>query len=716
MLGFGQVRKIALNRNAMVPTAIMLGFARYSTKLLTFVLLFSGIETASSLAAETALSAAEIRSVISGNSLTGYWQNAELKQHFAKGGQALSQRERGEVVAGRWHMDRERHLLCTSYPTIEEAHCYTVQRRGAKLVLFEHETGYPLHATVIKGNVLAGVAAAPDRKRGSGIAPPGAIRTHVTRDDLFAATYLDDGPVHNAYFMPVGDAASARHEIRGRLTVPDFALLGRLELGQGYGWFPGFSVDFFSHDGRLVPLKREIIRPAESKSNLALILSPGRIWSEPGDGDLSRASFPFVLATTTTSNAHNGIASFLFSDSHVSALRVQVVQETAPAFKLDAWGQGGMSYQPHQIDNLAALRRRYQSELARQTPIRPWSELTRRFGSEALADFDPYTFGDDLSVAGLIVDGAVYAMPCRSRFGDFPYCAEMRHGASSLSKTLGAALTLLWLAQKYGDWVFDLRIKDYVDVTARHAGWARVTFADALNMATGIGDRVPPFRTADDSENARGRGEAQSAREKLRWAFKDGNYAWGPGKRFRFRTGDTLVLAAAMDAFLKRQEGPNAALWRSVQREVLEPIGVYHLPARHSLEANGRPGIPLLGFDLYPTIDDIAKIAELFRNRGRHNGKQLVHPAALEEIFDWGRIKGLPSSAPDRRYHMSFWLWSYRDFDTACTIQIPYAQGFGGQLLVFLPNGMTAFRFADNQKRPIESMARVANRLKPFCP
>ena len=67
----------------------------------------------------------------------------------------------------------------------------------------------------------------------------------------------------------------------------------------------------------------------------------------------------------------------------------------------------------------------------------------------------------------------------------------MRHGVFSVTKSLGAALALLRLAQKYGDGVFDLKIKDYVTVTAAHDGWERVTFGDALNMATGIGDLAP---------------------------------------------------------------------------------------------------------------------------------------------------------------------------------------------------------------------------------
>jgi hypothetical protein len=80
----------------------------------------------------------------------------------------------------------------------------------------------------------------------------------------------------------------------------------------------------------------------------------------------------------------------------------------------------------------------------------------------------------------------------------------MRHAAFSMTKSLGAAIALLWLAQTYGDQVFDLRIKDYVPVTAAHDGWERVTFADALNMATGIGDnrpqRTPNHPSADEQK------------------------------------------------------------------------------------------------------------------------------------------------------------------------------------------------------------------------
>ena len=69
---------------------------------------------------------------------------------------------------------------------------------------------------------------------------------------------------------------------------------------------------------------RDILQPPGT-----IILSPGKVWSEPGDRGMSRASFPFVLVDQSSNEAHNGLASFLYDDTRVSALRLQVVQETA---------------------------------------------------------------------------------------------------------------------------------------------------------------------------------------------------------------------------------------------------------------------------------------------------------------------------------------------------------------------------------------------------
>src|SRR5207245_5526567 len=160
----------------------------------------------------------------------------------------------------------------------------------------------------------------------------------------------------------------------------------------------------------------------------------------------------------------------------------------------------------------------------------------------------------------------------------------------------------------------------------------------------------------------------------------------------------TFVLAAAMDAFLKQKAGPNAHLWDMVVDEVFRPIGVLHLPAMHTLEPDGRRGIPLLAYGLYPTIDDIAKLTTLLQNGGRHEGRQLLSATKLAEALyrtsvDSGLPLGSSYRAGEARYHLSFWSVPYRT-TTGCFFQIPYMSGFGGNLIVLLPNRVSVFRFA----------------------
>src|SRR5207249_2671773 len=121
------------------------------------------------------------------------------------------------------------------------------------------------------------------------------------------------------------------------------------------------------------------------------------------------------------------------------------------------------------------------AELQQQTPTQPWSALPAAAGAPGLVGFDGDTAPENIKASGLIVDGVLYLRGCETRWGPYPYCPQMRHGVFSVTKSLGAAVALLWLAQKYGDEVFGLKMKDYVTVTAAHDGWEQVTFADALN-------------------------------------------------------------------------------------------------------------------------------------------------------------------------------------------------------------------------------------------
>lgn len=576
-----------------------------------------------------------------------------------------------------------------------------------------------LHQTWLRvltcGLLLFGAGSAV---HGNNVEPPGTTRDRLTFEELTRPAREVVGLVHNAYFAPLGPSGEALHELGGTLRAPEtdaFPVRG--------GRFPSFTATFFSHHGFLVPVERGIIHAANSPWDI--ILSPGRVWSEPGDRGWSRAAFPFVLAGQIWNESHNGLATFLFNATEVTALRMQIVQESSSWSQFDAAASLPFEYVP----GPAGDRPAFETELAARIPIRPWSALQERADPALLAGFDGGIL--DVTFSGLMVDGVLYAGPCRTRFGDYPYCRVMRHGVFSVTKTAGAALSLLWLAQKYGDRVLDLRIADYVDVTAEHDGWDRVTFGDALNMMAGIGDLAPDrnstadvFEADEDGPIVTRVASARSARAKLDAAFTAGNYAWGPGEVGRYNSAHTFVLAAAMDAFLKSREGPAANLWDRVSREVLAPIGVPYAPMMHSREAHGARGIPIMGWGYFPTAEELLRIARLLQEAGSHEGNQLLSTTLLREVFSPSGNPGyaLLSRNEDGRYryHLSFWMMPYRGRG-GCTGWTPEMMGYGGNLVTLMPNGMIGIRLADAPEDTPgmyegESMAAVADRLQGFCP
>lgn len=553
------------------------------------------------------------------------------------------------------------------------------------------------------------------------VQPPGEERNKLTFGQMSGDDAMPKGPIHNAHFMPVGVQAMALHQLVGTLEVEALPVK-RIRDG-----FPAFSARFFTHDGHLVPVERDIIPGNDSFWDI--IVSPGKVWSEAADQGWSRASFPFVLVSRVWNESHNGIATFIYNGAQVSKLSIQIVQESSPWSKFDGWAQLPLRFTLEKPNGLNALIKGFEQERENQFPIRPWSDLDLPDGVDPLATFD----GDakHVTVSGLVVDGVLYAQPCRTRYGDFPYCSALRHGVFSVTKSSGAALTLFWLAEQYGDEVYDLQITDYVDVTADHDGWDEVTFGHVLNMMTGVGEKAPGRKPsansfeADDEDNELFErfGGALGAVDKLEVAFSVDNYSWGPGEVGRYNTLQTFVLSAAMDAFLKEEEGEDANLWDRVVEEVLKPIGIEYAPMMHTQEADGSRGIPMMGYGYLPTLGEVAKLAQLFHDGGHHEGEQLLDAEKIEELFSNSSDIGYPlfwrNEAAAYRYHLSFWLMPFEGEDE-CILWVPEMIGLGGNIVALMPNGMTAIRFADGDDNAVnnsdgESMADIADSLESFC-
>jgi hypothetical protein len=552
-------------------------------------------------------------------------------------------------------------------------------------------------------------------------------RDRASVGELMTTEYTGDSPINNVYFSPMGESAPALHNLEGTLSVSEFKMQSNPPSNAPDGWsyFPGFSVGFFTYNDNLVPASREIIPPLSEKSYWRIILSPGKVWSEQGDNGLSRASFPFVLTGDNNNEAHNGIATFLYDEDQVSSFRFQIVQETAAWNVTDFWGQSTMEYLPGALDDQDALVSQFAEELSLQITIRPWNDLAEISDLRLLNTFTGSVHPLYISASGLIMNDTIYLQPCYTRYGEFPYCRYMRHGSFSVAKSMGAAVAMLRLAEMYGEEVFDLKIVDYVTVTVDHDGWDGVTFGDTLNMATGIGDDLPEIKDPNsimvDEEGDEPRFnnfiDAKSAQEKAEVCFTSGNYPWGPGEVARYNSCNTFILSMAMDAYLKSKEGPEADVWDLVLEEVFRPIGVYHAPIMRTVESDGGRGIPQLWVGLYPTVDEVAKISKLLINHGVYQGQQILHAERLMEALRQTDVVGLRTGEfndyGEGRYHMSFWSMPFLSAD-GHLFQVPFMSGFGGNRVIFNPNGIVCFRFTDAHEYNALPLIKVADAILPF--
>jgi CubicO group peptidase (beta-lactamase class C family) len=283
----------------------------------------------------------------------------------------------------------------------------------------------------------------------------------------------------------------------------------------------------------------------------------------------------------------------------------------------------------------------------------------------------------------------------------------MRHGVFSVTKTMGLGLSMLYLAQRYGDRIFEERIIDHLPELAGHPGWQGVTFHHTLNMVTGTvggerGSAIGPYI------------QARSAAAKMAAIRALPDAPAAPGAEFTYYSTHSFVLSQAMNNYLKAREGPTADYWTMVRRDVLEPIGVPHLPISRSIEAGGVLGTPVMGWGSYPDVDAAVKVARLLQNDGAHGGRQLLSRTKVREAL---RREGRPAyetgHASERYLHS---VWTVRMDTGRCTIDVPLMSGHGGNHVMMLPSGLNMIRFMDASDYEISYATRAAETYRSSCP
>ena len=540
-------------------------------------------------------------------------------------------------------------------------------------------------------------------------------REFLRLDDLING-FLATSPINEAALTIPDFAVPPRHVFAGRLE-----LLGEAEKGEITYIFgatdiaphlPEFDFEFVQHQSYLIPVKRGLIITENEQWNY--FLEPGRVWSEPGDGDYTRASFPFALSWKGSNAIHNGTMTFLFNDSEISKVWYQITQETTIGTSLDMWGLLDAVYHPGILVDSVQIRESFTQELANRFPTKPIEALAEDFPGVDVSAFGRGVTPNRMTWYGFVINGINYVGGCQTRYGVYPYCEYMRAPSYSTAKSAFASVALMRLAQKYDPTVASFLIKDYVPEAAESSGdWGAVTFDHTLDMATGN------FRTSRrmaDEENwdTDPFWNEEYYAEKIATAFNWPHSA-EPGTTWVYRTFDTFIVTQAMQNYLKTQEGDSADLYDFVVEEVYKPLkmgpGVF---TTLRTKDNNWQGQPYGGYGQWWVPDDLAKIANfLIADHGAIAGDQILHPDLLERALqrhstDRGVIRD-----GDGRYNNAFWADIYNFGD--CDFWVPEMYGYSGILVSLMPNGTSYFYASDGQEFESTAAIRESHKLISMC-
>lgn len=529
-------------------------------------------------------------------------------------------------------------------------------------------------------------------------------------------------PADMTAFSP--GSAAPRNRLEGRLQIR-FGPASIRVLRDDYDtatdgkapWrrLPAFDFAFVQSGSALIPVKRGVI--AGDSGKWEFILEPGRVWDETGDEGFSRVSLPFALEERDRNCMHNGVLSFLFrDDGAVSNVAYEIGSETCLYAKFDMWGSAPARYLPQKVAGADTIAAGYAEEIARRLPTRPIARLAADYpGVDALrfgAEIDP----QDMTTFGVVVKGVNYVGPCRTRFGAYPFCAELDLPSYSLAKSIFAGLASMRLKLLYPG-VMDETVAGLVPDCAAAGGWNDVTLGDMLDMASGH------YESADDQADEHASERSPfflTSKHAARIAIACTRYPrkTKPGTLWVYHTSDIYILGTALRSFYQARTAPDADFYRNVLVEPLwRPL---HLDPALNVTLTSRDAVaqPDTGWGLTLHRDDIAKLAIFLAvDHGAVNGvprldRRMLAAALQRDPAD----RGLAAAHPELRYKNGFWAWNVQAL-LGCRQPswVPFMSGFGGITVALMPNGVTYYYFSDGGKFAWSEAVTQAARIAPIC-
>ena len=478
---------------------------------------------------------------------------------------------------------------------------------------------------------------------------------------------------------------------------------------------PPLDIILVADGAAIVPAVRGPIRGQHP--DWEWIVEPGRAWTEPGDeAGWSRASLPVALRERNANCTHNGVLTWRYRGSDISAVLYQFSSETCAYLQLDLWGQMQASLSAAAPTDRDTLIAGWRAEVAARMPTRPIADIASRypgispasFGS--VAEVDP----DAMTTLGLVADGVHWVGPCRTRHGDYPFCEVLDLPSYSLAKSLLAGLGLMRLEKLYPGSSKQLIADGVAD--CRGAPWAGVTLEHALDMTTGNYDTLVSEADEDSSKMLRFF-LTQTHAEKTGMACGLFAHKSPPGEKFVYHTLDTYLLGSAMQTLLRARQGKDADIHRDlVVRPLWEKLGLSPVTG-HVMRTYDAAAQPLTGWGLTFHGDDIARIAAFLQGGAMIGGAPAVDPAMLAAALQRNPADRGLSPGPGLRYNNGFWAWNAGPVvGCKADVWVPFLSGYGGIIVTLFPNGISYYFVSDGRDFMWARAARAVHAIRSVCP
>jgi hypothetical protein len=489
------------------------------------------------------------------------------------------------------------------------------------------------------------------------------------------------------------------------LVTPDRPDINRL---------PAFDFEFVQDDEFLVPVTTGPV--LNNHGWWEYVFGTGRVWDEDVDEGWSRASIPFALKERREDCIHNGLMSFVYrANGDISNVVFQIANQTCQYLQFEMSGMLAARYEPGRLSNagtvIAIARRNRETRI----PALPIAEIGAMYPGTTAAAFGSVDEIDpaDMSLYGFVIDGINYVSACTTPYGDYPLCDEMALPSYSTAKSVVGGLGLMLLESAYPG-AASASIAELVPECAE--GWEDTTIEHALDMTTGHFGL--PDMHGDEDNAINGRFFAEDHAGKIDVACNGFPRKAEPGTHLSYHTWDTYLAGTAMNAFLRRREGPGADFFDDLLvAKVWEPLGLSQL-ARATRRTYDGVRQPYSGFGLTLLRDDVARLAQFIGSMdGRIGDEDLLDRRLFDAIKQ--RVPGDPGMVTEletMRYNNGF-----RSFDVSSYLGceepawVVVLSGFGGIIVAIMPNDTAYYYFSDGNAHRYLSAVRESHRIRPMC-